>query len=76
LGAGVMMAIVPGMVPEGRTRVLVIGAVMLPVPEYCIVVVTKAFGAGVITAIVPGTVPEASTSVLVKGAVIVPVPEY
>ena len=34
IGAGVMIAMVPGAVPDGRTKVVVIAAVMLPVPLY------------------------------------------
>lgn len=72
-----IIAIVPGIVPEGCTRVDVRGAVIAPVPEYCIVVVMKlVLGAGVIIAIVPGIVAEGCTSVLVRGTVILPVPEY
>jgi hypothetical protein len=68
-----MTAIVPGTVPDGSTSVVVIGAVIEPVPEYWIVVKTKL--AGVIIAIVPGIVPEGSASVVVIGAVMEPVPE-
>jgi hypothetical protein len=38
-GGGVMIAMVPGIVPEASTRVEVKGAVIVPVPEYCSVVV-------------------------------------
>jgi hypothetical protein len=78
----VITATVPGVVPDGCTRVVVIGAVIKPVPEYCKVVVTKPVfdegpePAGVMTAMVPGFVPDGCTRVVVIGAVIEPVPEY